>query len=287
MRAADIRTAQQVQIHYQLASLRDRGLAQTLDMVFLFVGVAIVVAILGAIGVFDDDFLMWIFLLPLLIFSYGYSLIFEWMWRGQTPAKRMMGLQVIKLNGADPSFADYALRWVFRLIDLWFSVGSLGGLLIGTSERGQRMGDMLADTIVVRLRPDDVPSLEKLQAMHQRNRTETVRFPSASLAFSEQDMLLALQVLDRYRRYGNSAHIRLLEKVAEQLAEGLGIEDWRNPEAKNSGPASPKAKRSDPDFLRQHDRNTAGNGSARTGKAGGNAARFVQMVLRDYVTLTR
>lgn len=288
MRSTDIRTAQQVQIHYQLANLRDRGLAQLLDLVFWSVGSSLIMTILGVLGVLRSEVLSWVFLLPLVVVLYTYSLLFEWLWRGQTPAKRLMGLQVVKLNGADPGFSDYATRWAFRLIDLWASLGAVGGLLIGTSERSQRLGDMLADTIVVRLRPDNVPSLDRLLAMHANDAVDRVRFPNAALAFSEQDMLLALQVLDRYRRFANEAHIRLLENVAEKLASGLGIPDWRYPDvrASGSGPAGSKTKQKDPDFLSQHDRNTVG-GSGASGKPGGNAARFVQTVLQDYVVLTR
>ena len=224
MATADIRTAQQVLIRYDLASLRDRGLAQLLDLVLLFFGLAIGFAVLGMTGLLDLGGLTWLVTLPLIAVGYLYSLLFELWWRGQTPGKRLLGLQVVKLGGADPTLPDYALRWAFRLIDLWGSLGALAALLIGTSERRQRLGDLVADTIVVRLRPDNVPTLDALLAMHEAE-PGPLTYPQAARLFTEDDMLLALRVLERRERHDNAAHRALLRDVADRLAADLGLPD--------------------------------------------------------------
>jgi len=245
LKTADILTAQQVPIRFELAGLRDRGLAQVIDTA-VWIGVFVVVFALAAlVGAMDHGVSRWFVMLTTGAFVVGYSFWFELFWRGQTPGKRMMGLQVVKRNGDVPGIADYATRWAFRLIDAWGSLGALAALLISTSDQGQRVGDMIADTLVVRRTPYQRLELQALLRMHDTEKQPDIQYPNASLLFREADMLLALRILDRYRKHPNAAHHRVLHDLAERLRQELGL------------------------------------------PPGGNAAAFIERVIRDYVTLTR
>src|ERR1700743_890388 len=72
---------------------------------------------------------------------------------GQSVGKRIMKIKVISLDGTRPRFSQYLLRWLFRIVD--FTLTSwLGGLItIILTDNGQRIGDIVAVTVVVRTTP--------------------------------------------------------------------------------------------------------------------------------------
>jgi uncharacterized RDD family membrane protein YckC len=70
---------------------------------------------------------------------------------GQTPGKKVMGIKVVKENGKTLSFGDALIRTVLRIID-WLPAAYIVGLVvILVSKNKQRVGDMAAKTIVVRV----------------------------------------------------------------------------------------------------------------------------------------
>lgn len=73
----------------------------------------------------------------------------EWGWDGQTLGKRALGLRVRTLDGRDPGLGTVLARNVLMAVDAMF--GYLVGLAaILTSADGQRFGDRIAGTVVVR-----------------------------------------------------------------------------------------------------------------------------------------
>ncbi|HTQ28765.1 MAG TPA: RDD family protein [Puia sp.] len=94
-----------------------------------------------------------------------YHLFFEIAWNGQSIGKKAMGIRVISADGGQPSISQFLIRWVFRLVDfpLWVASAIIGGVLpwwstmllfagIGSviaSPKSQRIGDLLAGTIVI------------------------------------------------------------------------------------------------------------------------------------------
>ncbi|CAM4073662.1 RDD family protein [Kibdelosporangium persicum] len=69
---------------------------------------------------------------------------------GATPAMRWLGLRIVTLEGGEPSVRDYFLRWLLMVVDGLF-LGLLGAVLIAVTPRNQRLGDMVARTLVVRV----------------------------------------------------------------------------------------------------------------------------------------
>jgi len=93
----------------------------------------IIVVILGGF------FLLW-----------GYYMVFEIAWSGQTPGKRVLGIRVIRENGYPIRAVDSVVRNLVRVIDappFGFVIGALVMLL---NARSKRLGDFAAGTLVVR-----------------------------------------------------------------------------------------------------------------------------------------
>lgn len=86
-----------------------------------------------------------------LVIQFGYFIYLEGD-RGQTFGKQLMNIVVVKDDGSDIDFGDAAIRNVLRIVDqLGIVIPYLVGLiLILVSDDSQRLGDMIADTVVVK-----------------------------------------------------------------------------------------------------------------------------------------
>ncbi len=92
-----------------------------------------------------------IFGIVIFVVIFGYPLISEMVSRGRTFGKAAMGLRVVTIEGAPIRFRHAALRAMGGLVDKWVPPGGLIGIcfVLGTPTR-QRIGDLLAGTIVIR-----------------------------------------------------------------------------------------------------------------------------------------
>lgn len=152
-----ITTTQNVTINFTAASVGDRLLGQLLDTL---VKAAYIIAVYFVINVFDLDrffrgmdqwSIMGIFSIISLPIMF-YSLIQESLWEGQTIAKKLLKMKVIKIDGYQAGFGDYLVRWLFRLIEVLIGSGVIGLIAIVTSNKNQRLGDMAAGTAVISLK---------------------------------------------------------------------------------------------------------------------------------------
>ena len=58
----------------------------------------------------------------------------------------------MRLDGREPGLSDYLLRAVFHLVDSILSAGIVAAILVSTSAKNQRLGDLTANTTVIRTR---------------------------------------------------------------------------------------------------------------------------------------
>ena len=127
----------------RMASVTARGGAWLVD-ILLSVVVAVLVA--AAVGVVSDALAAVVFLLVLV----GWYVAPEAVW-GQTPGKRLVGISVVDTNGNEISAGDAVMRNITKLLggsSLLFIL--VGVVLIADSRDNQRLGDRMADTLVVR-----------------------------------------------------------------------------------------------------------------------------------------
>src|SRR5690606_31901397 len=82
--------------------------------------------------------------------DWGYGIVLEYYWRGQTLGKRLLGLRVMDEQGLHLTFSQVAVRNLLRVFDSIPVFYAVGGLAMVLSPRRQRLGDLAANTIVVR-----------------------------------------------------------------------------------------------------------------------------------------
>lgn len=151
-----IETPEGVAIEVTLAGLASRFGAAALDV--LIQGVLLLVVTLaltlagsnlsGDLGVF----LLGIGTLVVALIVLGYYIVFEALNAGRTPGKAAFGIQVATVDGTPLSLGAVSLRTLMRLIDFLPAAYAIGAVAIVTSNRNQRVGDMVANTIVIRTR---------------------------------------------------------------------------------------------------------------------------------------
>lgn len=88
-------------------------------------------------------------ILLVMIPGYSYHLLMEVFMNGQSLGKMAMGLKVMDISGQEASFSQYLLRWLFRLFDMGITMGSAAVLSAALSRHSQRIGDMVAGTVVI------------------------------------------------------------------------------------------------------------------------------------------
>ncbi|MEZ4799971.1 MAG: RDD family protein [Flavobacteriales bacterium] len=221
MKTIELKTTQNVAIQYELASARDRGIAFILDTIFKIIA-WVVLGMLILTSVKDDDVLSFLFafiLIPTITF---YTLFFEVVWNGQTPGKRIMKLRVINLAGKQMTFFDYMLRWSFRIIDIYMTIGVFAVLGIVSTKFGQRFGDTLANCTVIKLGDLNKVSLEEIMRIDSKMSYVPV-YPQIR-NFREEDIVLLKQALDRYNKHNNEGHAESIKTMTEIFAQKLELE---------------------------------------------------------------
>ena len=225
MASIEIVTSQNVPIEYELAGLRDRALAFLLDFVII-VGAMLIILFIAAMAGFGADGWFYIVFFVLIPIFFGYTPLMEILNDGQSVGKIALRIKVVKLNGSEVTLSDYLIRWMFRMVDIYFSLGSIASMLVGSSEKGQRMGDIVANTTVIRLQPKHLMTLGDLLRIGTLD-NYTPKFPEAK-KLNEEDMLTVKTVIERYNKFPNDAHRQALEMAAKKIAQSLGLEKIPN-----------------------------------------------------------
>lgn len=227
MKTISFTTSQFVTIDYELASPIYRAVAAFLDLIFLCIYFMIASYIIS-MNLFDPDFnsvqnrfsVLTIFLirLPWLL----YSPVIEYLTNGRSLGKLIMGIRVVKSNGETAGLREYFTRWIFRIVDIWAGgFGFLALLVSGTTEKRQRIGDIMADTVVIRVKDTQMYGLKDvLSIKNSDNHVPT--YPNA-IRFSDEDMLLIKNTILRVQRYPNQANKDFAIELANETARLIGL----------------------------------------------------------------
>lgn len=172
-----IETPERVPLAFALASIGNRFLAVAIDHVIQYLSIFIVAWIFATISNIGSDITMlekveempkWtiaiMIVVTFLIFA-SYFILFEWLWNGQTPGKRLLKLRVIREDGRPITLWESVARNLLRIFDavpgFVIPIYSIGLITIFLSNRDQRVGDLFAGTVVIRERTDEAPTFKE------------------------------------------------------------------------------------------------------------------------------
>ena len=169
-----IETPERVPLHFALASIGNRFLACAIDhtIQWLALGLIFLVGmVLSNVSIFQSLFesapkwVRAVMLILLFLTFASYFAFFEWLWSGQTPGKRWMKLRVIREDGRPITFWEASVRNFLRVLDMFpppfYSIGLIS---VFSTSRDQRVGDMVAGTVVVREREAEAPEFAQVFA---------------------------------------------------------------------------------------------------------------------------
>lgn len=150
-------TPEAVALEFRTANLGSRILAYLIDMVVVVAGILaglFAVALLGQASdvVVPDWVALTIVLVLLPAWWLGYFIAFETLWRGRTLGKAALGLRVVTKEGAPVRFRHAAIRGLLGLVDFLVLGGFLAVVFILFTRDNQRLGDLVAGTLVLRER---------------------------------------------------------------------------------------------------------------------------------------
>ena len=200
-------TNQNIEIELELGSLGERILAFIIDSAIVFCLIVAISILIQEIGI--DDWIIMIFYIPIMF----YSLAFEYFGNGQSPGKRAMNLKVVKLDGSTPTIGSYLLRWLFRLLDIYVIYGGVGVLSIMITKNGQRVGDLAANTTVIKIRNVGAARAFKSPA----NENHVVQFHEVKLLNDEQIKLIKKALKMRKEGFSKEGVPVLAEKIKKKL----------------------------------------------------------------------
>ena len=249
-----VQTAQNVQINYELGNLGLRLIAAILDLLtvglYIFLAQFMLSTILS-IDVFGNDIGL-LFFLIIILPAMLYLPVSEYFWNGRTVGKYLLKLKVVKTDGTAPSLGDYILRWLLRTVDvklgfllIFFIPNSpssesqetfmiwvvilmvvplpiVGIVSMATSKLTQRLGDRIANTVVIQKK-----KLYSLADTILRATEEDYQPVYTNvLTLRDRDIYIlkdALENLDRTQDY------KFINSLATKARTILAINDDRKP----------------------------------------------------------
>lgn len=156
-----------------------------------------------------------------------YFLVMEWVMGGQTPGKMAMSIKVVSLMGNQPTIGQHLLRWLMRMVEsplLFWSILPvvLPLIMISRSAYGQRLGDLVAGTIVVSTKVNHT-----IQDTIFRDMSQTGYQPQflQILKLTDKDLNKVKELLDRAVKQQD---LVLASRVAERVKMVLKIETNMN-----------------------------------------------------------
>jgi uncharacterized RDD family membrane protein YckC len=229
MQTIEIQTAQNVNIEYPVASIGDRVVAAIIDQLIM-VGylIAIIFLYIWLLNLTEGSPLHFpvayfvILFLPLFF----YHLLCETFLNGQSFGKKIMKMRVVKLDGSQAGIGSYFLRWILAPIDIYFTYGSVGLITMLINGKGQRLGDLAANTTIVKLKTEaklDDTILQPTPVNYE------VRLPEVS-NLSDKDISIVKEVLDlNYKNPDAIMYENILHKTKDAIEKKIGVSSNLHP----------------------------------------------------------
>ncbi len=230
-RTITIETPEKIQFVYSISELGTRIAAYVLDLLIQTAIILLVFFLMLGGTIFsmsqDDDAIgntsRAFFLLMIFIIRWVYFVLFEVIMEGQSPGKRAMRIRVIRSNGEALDFETIVLRNLLRVVDsLPFPFIPLVGAFVAMIDsKSRRLGDIVADTIVVHEIKFDLKEPDfNVKLSHDRERMENLK-----AKLSENELYIIRRFLNERAKLKAGREEEVALKLARQVREKLKIQE--------------------------------------------------------------
>ncbi|RYG50655.1 MAG: RDD family protein [Chitinophagaceae bacterium] len=247
-------TSFNIEVEFEIPEFYKRLLSLLIDvimeMIYLYIAVQIMESIRRNFDMSDEN--AWydmsaiglLLLLPILL----YHVVLEILMNGQSVGKKILGVRVVNENGGRPSISQFLIRWLLRVSDVWIVAllflmisGSLGGsiestflvlaalaflvtdiALVISSKKGQRIGDLLAKTILIST--NSKASIEETVFQEVAD-NYTPSFPQI-MQLSDRDINAIKSILEASRKKND---YQMATSAADKIRNHLKIQSTQDP----------------------------------------------------------
>ncbi len=236
-----IETPEHVELHFALATIGNRFIACAIDHAIQILAIVLTSFLAirfssGARQVGDkvvagfSEGSLWIIALSILIsytILFGYFVFFETIWSGQTPGKRWMKLRVIQEDGRPITPFAAMARNIIRLFDMWVPpFYSIGIISVFASQQAKRLGDFVANTVVIKERSAEAPTFDEVFESEvidtaMRRVARAVDFQGDVRAISSADIVVVENFLRRRYDLPEQPRQWMAWRVAAPLMEKI------------------------------------------------------------------
>jgi uncharacterized RDD family membrane protein YckC len=213
-----IRTPEGIEFSLLPAGPVIRCMAWLVDFCCMSVISMILAKLITLITIFSFGLGMALQIVTFFVVQIGYGIVLEWLWRGQTVGKRLLRLRVVDVQGLKLQPSQVILRNLLRVVDALPLFYCLGGLVCWFNGRAQRLGDIAANTMVIRQPKVKEPDLDQLLAGKFNSLRE---YPHLAARLKQRitpgEAALALQALLRREELDPKARITLFDEIAARM----------------------------------------------------------------------
>ncbi|NNG15690.1 MAG: hypothetical protein HKM89_04355 [Gemmatimonadales bacterium] len=219
-RRVRVETPENVVLDLEVAGLGSRALAALIDSLILTAWMVAVMFLSRLVGTMTGGG-PWLGAATILILfgsAFGYFIVYEGFGRGQTPGKRLIGIRVVQATGHPLTPGAAVVRNLLRIADLFPPPSYLlGALFVAFHPQGKRLGDLVAGSIVVRDRPEEMGALEDVEPL-----LEDEGEPDAP-EMSDQEFALLRQFQERLAGLDPDVRTRIAAQLARRLSDGTTL----------------------------------------------------------------
>jgi len=137
-------------------------LALLIDFVCIAAAFALLQQGIRVFQIVSSDWAAGIAVILYFALQIGYGIAFEWLWRGQTIGKRVLRIRVIDGEGLRLTPGQVILRNLLRAVDSLPVFYAVGGVACAVTRHTQRLGDLAANTVVIRHQQAATPELSEV-----------------------------------------------------------------------------------------------------------------------------
>lgn len=249
-----IETPENVSFGYEVAGIGSRFIGALVDNLVLGIAFFLLnllllqvlawVGDLGSAAALAGDFVAsdWLagivtalYILLNFVLLWGYYIVFELIWNGQTIGKRVAKTRVVRLNGNPAGLLEIVVRNLLRIVDFLPAGYGIGLVVMFFDRHARRLGDFAAGTLVIKegsmvglenITPlaatytGSSPSAQAVDAWRQR-------FPGLRrLSAADYDLIQEMLRRHDQGKVPGSALRRLAVAIAAKLTLDAPADDW-------------------------------------------------------------
>lgn len=227
------RTPESVELEFTLAGIGSRVFALIIDYHILAATLAVFFLIWAMVAEQLGDFLTEIFgsAVPLWLLAIaflcgtaiyaGYFVLFETLWQGQTPGKRIAKIRVIRDDGRPIGLQQASLRALLRPFDESLFIGAF---LIALSRQEKRLGDLAAGTIVIQAQTATKSAVFTISEQAKSLHIQLRQIADLSLLLPD-DFAIIREYLGRRSAMSSKARTLLSLKLSQQVQAIVNLEN--------------------------------------------------------------